>query len=460
MEPRVVIVGAGFGGLEAARGLRSAPVRVTVVDRRNHHLFQPLLYQVATAALNPSDISAPIRHVLRRQRNTEVILGAVASVDPARRAVRLEDGAELPYDFLVLATGATHSYFGRDDWAPLAPGLKTVEDAVEIRRRVLLAFERAERERDERRRQALLAFVVVGAGPTGVELAGALAEIASRTLAADFRHIRPESARVVLLEAAPRVLPTYPEKLSEAARAQLARLGVEVRTGARVTDIDEGGVSVGGERIEAATVLWAAGVAASPLARSLGAPLDRAGRVRVNPDLTVPGHPELFVIGDLAAVEREDGTLVPGLAPAAIQEGRHAARAIARSLRGEAPARFHYRDKGVLATIGRAAAVARIGRLQFSGLLAWLAWLFVHILFLIGFRNRVAVILQWAWSYLTFKRGARLITETAEQWRVVADERARALASAASGPPGARSAPAAQPEASAGEAAPPAPSLH
>jgi NADH:quinone reductase (non-electrogenic) len=432
MEPaRVAIVGAGFAGLEAARALRHAPVRVTVVDRRNHHLFQPLLYQVATAALNPADISAPIRHVLRRQENAEVVLGGVAAVDASRRVLRLDDGGEIAYDFLVLATGATHSYFGRDDWAPLAPGLKTIEDAVEIRRRVLLAFELAERARDEPRRRALLAFVVVGAGPTGVELAGALAEIASRTLAADFRHIRPESARVVLLEAAPRVLPAYPEKLSAAAHEQLVRLGVEVRTGARVTAIDAGGVSLGGDRVEAATVLWAAGVAASPLGRSLGAPLDRAGRVRVGPDLTVPGHPEIFVVGDLAAAEREDKTLVPGLAPAAMQEGRYAARAIVRALRGEAPRAFHYRDKGVLATIGRAAAVARIGRLQFSGLAAWLAWLFIHILFLIGFRNRVAVILQWAWSYVTFKRGARLITETAEQWRLVAEQGAHTPTGAA-----------------------------
>ncbi|HEY6100768.1 MAG TPA: NAD(P)/FAD-dependent oxidoreductase [Anaeromyxobacter sp.] len=430
MPKHVVIVGAGFAGLEAARTLRRAPVEVTVVDRRNHHLFQPLLYQVATAALNPSDISAPIRHVLRRQANTEVVLGEVASVDAGRKVVRLEDGAELPYDFLVLATGATHSYLGHDEWAPLAPGLKTVEDAVEIRRRVLLAFELAERAGDEAARRALLAFVIVGAGPTGVELAGALAEIASRTLASDFRHIHPESARIVLVEAAPRVLPAYPEKLSRAAREQLSRLGVEVRTGAKVTGIDEGGVSMGDERIEARTVLWGAGVAASPLARSLGAPLDRAGRVRVNPDLTVPGHPEIFVTGDLAAAAGAGGEPVPGVAPAAIQEGRHAARGVIRALRGEAAVPFRYRDKGMLATIGRAAAVARIGRLQFSGLPAWLAWLLVHVFFLIGFRNRVAVILQWAWSYLTFKRGARLITDTAEQWRIVAERCAREAAAA------------------------------
>jgi NADH dehydrogenase len=422
---RVVVVGAGFAGLEAARTLARAPVRVTVVDRRNHHLFQPLLYQVATAALNPSDISAPIRAVLRHQENAEVVLGEVAAVDPARRRLRLADGAELAYDFLVVATGATHSYFGHDAWAPVAPGLKTVEDALEIRRRILLAFERAEREVDERARTALLTFVVVGAGPTGVELAGALKEIASRTLAADFRHIRPESARILLLEAAPRVLPPYSERLSRSARAQLERLGVEVRTGAAVTGIDDAGVSIGDERIEARTVLWAAGVAASPLARGLGAPLDKAGRVRVNADLSVPGRPEIFVAGDLAALEQEDGSLVPGVAPAALQEGRHAARNVVRALRGEAALPFRYRDKGLMATIGRAAAVARIGRLELSGLLAWLAWLLIHVFFLIGFRNRVAVILQWAWSYLTFKRGARLITDTAERWRLAAERRGR-----------------------------------
>jgi NADH dehydrogenase len=434
--PRVVIVGGGFGGLEAARALARAPVRVVVVDRRNHHLFQPLLYQVATAALSPGDIAAPIRAVLRHQENAEVFLGEVSAVLPEHRAVALEDGAELSYDFLVLATGATHSYFGHDEWAPLAPGLKTIEDAVEIRRRILLAFERAEREPGEEERRALLTFAVVGAGPTGVELAGALAEIARRTLAADFRHIAPESARVVLLEAAPRVLPAYSEKLSRAARAQLERLGVEVRTGTAVTRIDERGVTLGAERIEARTVLWGAGVAASPLARSLGVPLDRAGRVRVNPDLSAPGHPELFVVGDLAAVEREGGGLVPGVAPAAIQEGRHAARNVLRAARGEATLPFRYRDKGLMATIGRAAAVARVGRLEFSGLVAWLAWLFVHVLFLIGFRNRVAVILQWAWSYLTFKRGARLITDTSEQWRLAAARAGRGAAA----PPGGRAA--------------------
>ncbi len=422
--PHVVIVGGGFAGLEAARALRRAPVRLTVVDRRNHHLFQPLLYQVATAALNPSDVSAPIRHVLRRQANAEVLLGDVASIDADRRVVRLGDGAEIGYDFLVLATGAAHSYLGHDDWAPFAPGLKTIEDALEIRRRFLLAFELAERESDEARRRALLTFVIVGGGPTGVELAGALAEIARHTLAADFRHIRPQSTRVVLLEAAPRVLQAYPEKLSSSALRQLERLGVEVRTGVPVSAVDRDGVTFDGERIAAGTVLWGAGVAASPLARTLGVPLDRAGRVAVLPDLTVPGHPEIAVAGDLAAVRTEGGEPVPGVAPAAIQEGRHAARNMVRILRSEQTRPFRYRDKGMLATIGRAAAVARIGRMQFSGFLAWLAWLFVHIYFLIGFRNRVAVILQWAWSYLTFKRGARLITETAEQWRFVAEGRA------------------------------------
>jgi NADH:ubiquinone reductase (H+-translocating) len=423
--PHVVIVGGGFGGLEAARALEGAPVRVTLVDRRNHHLFQPLLYQVATAALNPADISAPIRHVLRAQRNAEVVLAEVVAVEPGARRLRLADGA-IPYDFLVVATGATHSYFGNERWAPLAPGLKTVEDALEIRRRILLAFERAERETDPIARDALLTFVIVGAGPTGVELAGALSEIARHTLTRDFRHIAPESARVILVEALPTVLPAYPHRLQGAARRQLERLGVEVRTGAKVTRIDAEGVTVGDERIPARTVLWGAGVAASPLARTLGAPLDRAGRVEVLPDLTLPGHPEIAVVGDLAAVRQEDGAPVPGVAPAAMQEGRHAAENVVRTLAGRPRRPFRYRDKGSLATIGRAAAVARVGGLEFSGLAAWLAWLLVHVFFLIGFRNRVAVMLQWAWSYVTFSRGARLITDTAEQWRLVADRRAPA----------------------------------
>ena len=412
----MAVLGAGFAGLAAARALARAPVKVVVVDRRNHHLFQPLLYQVAAAALNPADIAQPIRRVLRRQRNAEVLLAEVTGVDLARRRVLLADG-EIEYQQLILATGATHSYLGHPDWAALAPGLKTVEDALEIRRRVLTAFERAEREPDAGRRRALMTFVIVGGGPTGVELAGALAEIARRTLAADFRHIAPERSRVVLVEAAPRVLPTYPEALSGSARRQLERLGVEVHTGAPVSAIDEGGAVVAGDRLEAATVLWAAGVEASPLARSLRTALDRAGRVRVNPDLSVPGHPEAYVVGDLAWLE-EDGRPIPGVAPAAIQEGRHAAKNVLRALRGEPGLPFHYRDKGLLATIGRGAAVAAIGRVRLTGLLAWLAWLLVHIYFLIGFRNRLAVLLQWAWSYLTFERGARLITETSEQWRL------------------------------------------
>ena len=442
--PRVVIVGAGFAGLFAARALRRAPVQVTVVDARNHHLFQPLLYQVATAALNPSDISAPIRSVLRGQRNAEVWLGEVTGVEPGVRRIRLGDGRELSYDHLIVATGATHSYLGHDDWESFAPGLKTIEDAVEIRRRILLAFERAEHEVDPVARRALLTFVVVGGGPTGVELAGALAEIARHTLAADFRRIDPESSRVVLVEAAPDVLPAYAPPLRSSARRQLERLGVEVRIGARVTAIDSGGVNVGGERIASRTVLWGAGVSASPLGRALGAAVDRAGRVEVLPDLTLPGHPEISVVGDLAAVRQPgSGELVPGLAPAAIQAGRHAARNLRRALAGEPLLPFRYRDKGMLATIGRAAAVADIRGLRFSGILAWLLWLFVHVLFLIGFRNRVAVILQWAWSYLTFRRGARLITDTAEHWRLggALPARSRAEPAGSAGEPATRSPP-------------------
>lgn len=425
-RPRVVIVGAGFGGLAAARALDGAPVQVVVVDRRNHHLFQPLLYQVASAALSPGDITAPIRHVLHRQENVEVVLGEVQQVDVNRRLLRLTDGTGIAYDAAILATGVTHSYFGHPEWAPLAPGLKTVEDAVEIRRRILVAFECAEREQDPVARAALLTFVIVGGGPTGVELAGALAEIARHTLSADFRHIEPESARVILVEALPHVLPPYPPRLRDAARRQLERLGVEVRTGAPVTRMDAGGVTLDGERIPARTVLWGAGVAASPLGRTLGAEVDKAGRVMVQPDLTLPGHPEVAVIGDLAALRQADGEPVPGIAPAATQEGEHAARNVRRLLAREPLLPFRYRDKGLLATIGRAAAVAWIGkRLELSGLPAWLLWLLVHIYFLIGFRNRAAVLSSWAWSYLTFSRGARLITETAEQWRFIA-ERARA----------------------------------
>ena len=408
-DHHVVIVGGGFGGLYAAKGLRKAPVRVTVVDRRNHHTFQPLLYQVATAALNPSDIATPIRRVLREQRNATVILAEVTAIDPERKRVIFTDG-ELGYDTLILAAGATHSYFGHDQWAPIAPGLKTVEDALEMRRRVLLAYEAAERETDPARQRAWTTFVVVGAGPTGVELAGALAEIATHTLTPDFRRVNPGEARVLLLEGTAQVLPSYVPELGEKARRQLERLGVEVRTKALVTAIDAGGVWIGEERIEARTVLWAAGVAASPLGRSLGAPVDRAGRVLVEPDLTVPGREDVYVIGDLASLKQDSGAPVPGVAPAAIQEAKHAARNVVRTLEGKPRLPFRYHDKGSLATIGRAAGVADFGKVKISGFIAWLAWLVIHIFFLIGFRNRFVVIFEWAWSYITYDRGARLIT--------------------------------------------------
>jgi NADH dehydrogenase len=408
MRSRVVIIGGGFGGLYAARALRRAPVDVTLVDRRNHHLFQPLLYQVASAALNPSDIAYPIRAALRRQRNARVLLAEAESIDVDRRIVTLDDG-ELEYDYLIVATGATHAYFGHDEWAEHAPGLKSIEDALEIRRRVLLAYEAAERETDTALRREWLTFVVVGAGPTGVELAGALAEIARHSLAKDFRSIDPADACVILLEGGDRVLPPYVPKLSAKAQRQLEKLGVEVRTKSLVTGIDDRGVDIGGDRIGARTVLWAAGVAASPLARSLGAPLDRAGRVEVEADLSVPGHPEVFVIGDLAAAGAPDAR-VPGVAPAAIQGGRHAAQCIRRAVRELPSEPFRYRDKGSLATIGRAAAVADFGRLKFGGFFAWAAWMLIHIFFLIGFRTKVFVMLSWAWAYLTFRRGARLIT--------------------------------------------------
>jgi NADH dehydrogenase len=408
----VVIVGGGFGGLYAALALSRQPVRVTLVDRRNFHLFQPLLYQVATAGLSPGDIAQPIRHILRRSPNVEVLLAEVVGVDVGGRRLRLRDG-EIAYDYAILAPGVSHAYFGHDEWRALAPGLKSVEDALEVRRRVLLAFEAAEREPDAARRGALLTFVVVGGGPTGVELAGALAELARHALPRDFRRIDPGAARIVLLEAAPRLLGGFAESLSRAAERRLRRLGVEVRTGAPVTRITPGRVEAAGLSIAAETVLWAAGVEASPLARTLGVPLDRAGRVLVEPDLTIPGHPEVFVIGDLAAFLHQGGAPLPGMAPVAIQMGRHAARTILRSLRGEPSEPFRYRDKGMLATIGRHAAVAQRGRLRLHGFLAWVAWLVVHIAFLIGFRNRGLVLFEWAWMYLTYNRGVRLITGAA-----------------------------------------------
>ncbi len=406
--PRAVIVGGGFGGLAAARALRRARVSITLVDRRNHHLFQPLLYQVATAALSPGDIAMPIRRIVRHQGNIEVVLAEAVRVEAAERRLVLDEGS-LEYDFLVLATGATHAYFGHDEWGPFAPGLKTVEDALEIRARILSAYEEAERETDPARKAIWLTFVVVGGGPTGVELAGALAEISRHVLEKDFRHIDPKSARVVLVEAGPRILPAYDERSSASARAQLERLGAEVLTNTMVTAIDRDGVVLGSSRLLSRTVLWAAGVAASPLARTLRIPLDRAGRVPVEPDLSVKGAPGVFVIGDIAAFE-QDGKLVPGVAPAAMQMGRHVARNIERLARGEAALPFRYLDKGSLATIGRAAAVAEIAGLHLSGLLAWLAWLFIHVLYLIGFRNRYLVVSEWAWGYVTYGRGARLIT--------------------------------------------------
>lgn len=408
-RPRVVIVGAGFGGLLAAQTLARYPVQITLIDRQNFHTFQPLLYQVATAGLSPGEIAAPIRWILRKNRNVEVLMSEVRDFDLSRRVVKLDD-EELGYDYLIVAAGASHAYFGHDEWEPFAPGLKTIEDALEIRRRVLLAFELAERQAESEKEQIQLNFVVVGAGPTGVELAGTLAEIAHQVLTNEFRTIDPKKTRIVLLEGGPRVLPAYPDDLSRSAEEQLKRLGVQVQTSAMVTAIEPGSVQVGTTRLPAAVILWAAGVAAAPLGKKLGAPVDRAGRVLVNPDLSIPGHPEVFVIGDLAALKDEHGKWLPGLSPVAIQEGRATAHNIGRDLQGEPRKNFHYWDKGTIATIGRAAAVADFGKLHISGFLAWLSWLFVHIFFLIGFRNRVLVMIQWAWSYLTFERGARLIT--------------------------------------------------
>ena len=406
--PHIVIVGGGFAGLWAARALARAPVRITLLDRGNHHLFQPLLYQVATAGLSAPNIAAPLRHILRRQKNVTVLLGEVAKIAPGEKRVQLGDGRALDYDQLLLASGATHAYFGNDDWATHAPGLKTLDDALEIRRRILTAFERAEAEDDPKRRAAWLTFAIVGGGPTGVELAGTLAEIARHTLHGEFRRADPRHARVLLLEAGPRVLSSFPQSLSQKARTQLEKLGVEIRTGVPVEQIDRDGVQLGDERIAARTVLWAAGVAASPLARDLGVPLDRAGRVLVMPDLSVPGHPDIFVAGDLASIQH-DGQSVPGVAPAAKQMGRHVARAIRARLQGHATASFRYRDFGNLATIGRMAAVVDLHGFKLSGLLAWWFWLAAHVFFLIGFRNRMVVLIDWAQAYWSYQRSARII---------------------------------------------------
>jgi NADH dehydrogenase len=402
-------VGGGFGGLYASFALGGQPVRVILVDRRNFHLFQPLLYQVATAGLSPGDIAQPIRKILGRSPNVAVLLDEAISVDLNRRRVRLT-GGDLAYEYLIVATGAAHSYFGHDEWRPFAPGLKSIEDALEMRRRVLLAFEAAERTIDPARRRALLTFVVVGGGPTGVELAGALAELARHSLRRDFRRIDPREARIVLLEAGPRLLGAFAESLGRAAERRLRALGVEVRTSTPVTRIASGLVEALSARVETETVLWAAGVEASPLARTLGAPLDKAGRVVVEPDLTIPGHPEVFVIGDLALFRHQGGTALPGMAPVAMQMGRQAARNILRALRGESHQGFRFDNKGMMATIGRHSAVAQRGRLRLHGFPAWVVWLAVHIFFLIGFRNRVLVLFEWAWMYLTYGRGVRLIT--------------------------------------------------
>ncbi|MFH1465701.1 MAG: NAD(P)/FAD-dependent oxidoreductase [Pseudomonadota bacterium] len=412
--PHVLIVGAGFAGLYAARALARQPVRVTVMDQRNHHLFQPLLYQLATAGLQPSDIAAPTRQILRGMPNVTVLMGRARAVDLQARQVHLSERS-LGYDYLVVAAGATHDYFGHPEWARHAPGLKSIEDALEIQGRVLLAYEAAERETDPERRRAWLTFVVVGAGPTGVELAGALGEIAHRTLARDFKNFDPRETRVVLLDGGDRVLGTFPEDLSAKARRQLESLGVEVRTGALVRDIDEHGVTLQDGRLDARTVIWAAGVRGSPLGEALGAPVDRRGRVKVAPDLSLPGHPEVFVVGDLACLE-QDGQPIPGVAPAAIQMGRWAAHNILRRVAGEASAPFRYLDKGSLATIGRARGVARFGQLAFSGIVAWWLWLAIHIFFLIGFRNRFVVMLEWTWAYWTFDRSNRVILRQSFPW--------------------------------------------
>jgi len=425
-RPKVVIVGAGFGGLTAARRIARLPVQVTVVDRKNHHTFQPLLYQVATAGLSPGEIAAPIRWILRSHSNVEVMLEEVVDFNLEQKKVITKEQV-LDYDFLVVASGATHAYFGHQEWEPLAPGLKTIEDALEIRRRVLLAFELAERQNDHRNEYlhktassqigSPLQFAVIGAGPTGVELAGTLAEIAHHAMNHEFRNIDPRQTRILLIEGGPRVLAAYSEELSRKAEDQLRRLGVEVRTSRMVNRIEPGAVWVGDERIPAAVILWAAGVAASPLGRKLAVPIDRAGRVLVQPDLSIPGHSEVFVIGDLAALADENGKMLPGVAAVAIQQGDWVADTIARDLENQPRRKFRYHDKGSLATIGRAAAVAQFGKsgkLHLSGYFAWLAWLFIHILFLIGFRNRLMVMIQWAWSYLTYERGARLITGSDE----------------------------------------------
>ena len=408
--PQVVIVGGGFAGLAAARRLRKVPCAVTIVDRHNHHVFQPLLYQVATAGLSPGDIASPIRWILRKHARLRVLLANVERIDPSAKQLVLDRGERLAYDYLIVAAGATHSYFGHDEWSGVAPGLKTLDDALALRRRLLLAFEEAERETDPARQRFLLTFVLIGGGPTGVELAGALAEIARQALKEQFDAVDPASARILLIEAGPSILPAFPEGLRQSARRALQRLGVEVREGRAVTGVEPGAVQIGDQRVEAHTIVWAAGVAAEPIARDLSGELDRAGRVIVNADLSVPGHPEVFVAGDLASFSHQTGKPLPGVAQVAKQQGARAAANIARLIAGQPPRPFHYYDPGNMATIGRNAAIADFGFLRVSGYLGWLLWLFVHITFLIGFRNRASVLLQWAAAYLTYQRSVRLIT--------------------------------------------------
>jgi NADH dehydrogenase len=434
--PHVLIIGGGFGGLFAAKALRRANVRITLLDRTNHHTFQPLLYQVATAGLNPADIAMPIRRVLRGQKNATVLLADVTRIDVADKCVHTAEGDEIRYDYLLLATGATHSYFGHPEFEEFAPGLKTVDEGLLIRQRIFMAFEEAERETDPKKLDALLTFVVVGAGATGVEMSGAIAEISKRTLADEFRRFDPGRARVLLVEGGPRVLAAYSEKSSARAARSLDKLGVEVRLNARVNKVDADGVLIGDERVPAKTVIWAAGVAGSPLARTLGVPLDKQGRVLVSRDLTVPGHEEIFVVGDLAHVEQDGDTTVPGVAQGAMQGGVIAAKNILASIAGAPRTDFVYRDKGSMATIGRAAAVAEIWGAKLSGYLAWLAWLAIHIMFLIGFKNRLLVLMQWAWSYFTYDRGSRLIHGTVHARAVEApalpSQRVRSTASPSS----------------------------
>jgi NADH dehydrogenase len=423
-KPQVVIVGAGFAGLNAAQALKDAPVDVTVIDRSNHHLFQPLLYQVATAVLSPADISAPIRHILRKQKNTTVMLAEVKGVDAERKQVVIEEREDpeqkrIFYDYLVIATGATHSYFGHDEWGPYAPGLKSIVDATYLRRKILLAFEEAEMESDLDRRNALLTFVLIGAGPTGVEMAGAIAELAHAALARDFRNIDPRSTRIILVEALPRILPVFTEDLGKNAHKALNRLGVEVRTGSAVENVTEEGVVIGGQLLEAKTVIWTAGVSASPAGKWLGVEVDRAGRVKVNEDMTVPGHSDIFVLGDTSSL-LQDGKPVPGVAPAAMQQGKYAASVIKQKVTNQPiPGAFRYKNKGSLATIGRMYGIADLGKVRFSGFVGWVFWIMVHVMFLVGFRNRTLVTFQTIWGFLTFQRGARLITFDREKPKVV-----------------------------------------